>query len=169
MAKKPEFKAKNGSRINDTQAQYYGERLYKLMKEKNKKDIAPEDVVEDAKNEDTPYHDYFEWDDSKAARKHRLKQARDIMRSIVKIKTVKSQEKPVKVRAFHCVKNEDTGENGYSPEETVFKKPKLSEQVILRALKEAKSWNRRYNIYTELSEISQAIEKKLKEHPKIEA
>lgn len=42
--------------------------------------ISPRDVVDAAKNEASPLHPYFEWDDSVAAEKFRLGQARTLMR-----------------------------------------------------------------------------------------
>jgi hypothetical protein len=44
--------------------------------------IKLEDVIEDARNEESPLHDYFTWDDAKAAHKQRLDEARTLLRSI---------------------------------------------------------------------------------------
>lgn len=44
--------------------------------------LAPADVVAEASDPASPLHDYFEWDDSEAARKYRLSQARTLIRSI---------------------------------------------------------------------------------------
>jgi len=38
------------------------------------------DVLDEARSEDSPIHEYFEWDDSVAANLHRLKQARVLIR-----------------------------------------------------------------------------------------
>lgn len=42
--------------------------------------ITPEAVVEDARDPESPLHDEFEWDDSVAAEKYRLEQARRLLR-----------------------------------------------------------------------------------------
>lgn len=44
--------------------------------------ITPEAVVQDATDPDSPLHDQFEWDDSIAAAKHRLWQARCVISSV---------------------------------------------------------------------------------------
>ena len=46
------------------------------------KELRPKDVVAAAEDPDSAMHDHFEWDDSEAAEKYRLDQARYIMRSI---------------------------------------------------------------------------------------
>jgi hypothetical protein len=42
--------------------------------------ITPEDVVQDAADPESPLHPYFDWDDAQAAHKHRLEQARTILK-----------------------------------------------------------------------------------------
>lgn len=42
--------------------------------------ISPRDVVDAAKNEASPLHPFFEWDDSVAAEKYRLGEARNLLR-----------------------------------------------------------------------------------------
>lgn len=56
------------------------ERVRELY-EKNKV-VTAEMVVEDAKNEGSPLHHLFEWDDEKAAGLYRLERAREVIRSI---------------------------------------------------------------------------------------
>lgn len=50
--------------------------------------LTPDAVVEDARDESSPLHDQFEWDDSEAAKQWRLEQARALIRSVrVEIQT----------------------------------------------------------------------------------
>ncbi len=44
--------------------------------------LSPDIVVKAAENPDSPLHDYFEWDDAKAAHAHRLQQARQLIRVV---------------------------------------------------------------------------------------
>jgi len=44
--------------------------------------LDPVDVVEAARDPASPMHDFFEWDDSEAARLHRLGQARQLIRRV---------------------------------------------------------------------------------------
>lgn len=45
--------------------------------------LTPSIVIEAAKDEQSPLHGYFEWDDSIAAENYRLEQARTLIRSVV--------------------------------------------------------------------------------------
>ena len=159
------FKAKAGSTVPENKAQSYGERLYELMQINKKQELTAEDVVNDAKEKNVVYHEFFEWDDSIAAHQHRLEQARLLMRSIIKIKIISGKEEPIETRAFHCISIGDNGtsHNAYVPEEIVFNKKEYSEQVIENALDEAESWNNRYKQYKQLRRISNAIEKTISE------
>jgi len=44
------------------------------------------DVVEDARDPDSPLHDCFEWDDSRAAERFRIVQARRLIRTVEYVK-----------------------------------------------------------------------------------
>jgi hypothetical protein len=44
--------------------------------------LAPEAVLRDAEREESPLHPCFEWDDTEAARRYRLEQARYLIRAI---------------------------------------------------------------------------------------
>lgn len=44
--------------------------------------LRPEDVVADAKDEQSPLHDQFTWDDKRAAHKRRLDEARTLIHSV---------------------------------------------------------------------------------------
>lgn len=55
------------------------QRLQELAKADN---LTPEAVVTDAKEENSPLHSYFEWDDPTAAHGFRIGQARTLIRSV---------------------------------------------------------------------------------------
>lgn len=44
--------------------------------------LRPDDVVEAARNPESPLHDQFEWDDTEAANKYRTDQARTLIRAV---------------------------------------------------------------------------------------
>lgn len=62
-------------------------------------DLNERDVLADARDESSPLHAYFEWDDTAAAERYRLAQAQDLIRR-VKVTVVRANESPVSVRAF---------------------------------------------------------------------
>lgn len=55
------------------------ERLHELERDGR---LQPADVVTDARDPTSPLHSHFEWDDSVAAERHRLSQARTLIRSV---------------------------------------------------------------------------------------
>jgi len=57
------------------------ERLAGLT-EKSGGRLTAADVLEDAKDQSSPLHDFFEWDDGKAAHEHRLEQAGHLIRTV---------------------------------------------------------------------------------------
>ena len=74
-------------------------------------EITAAQVVNEARKPDSSLHSLFDWDDQSAAEKHRLTQARTLIRSIrVEIKT-----ETTKVRAVGFVRNPDVDpkEQGY--------------------------------------------------------
>lgn len=44
--------------------------------------LRPDDVVKDARNESSPLHSFFTWDDTEAANQFRLDQARTLIRNV---------------------------------------------------------------------------------------
>lgn len=148
------YKARNGSNLSDEQADSYGKHLAKLLKKTGK--ITPEEVVSDAKNENTPYHDYFDWDDSVAAFKHRLYQARSILNSIMEVTIVRDDPEPVVIRSFYNVVFSE--ERAYVAKDLVFSDDDLSRQVVERALREVRAWLDRYRHYRALSSLVVALD-----------
>lgn len=75
------------------------ERIYRRDGE-----VSPESILESARSPKSPLHQYFEWDDSLAAERYRLEQARQmIMRSKLIVQLVEARKKPptnVTVRKF---------------------------------------------------------------------
>jgi len=82
----------------------------------NGRDLRERDVLADARDEGSPLHPYFEWDDTAAAEAHRLAQASALIRRVrVEVITVPDAP-PIKVRAFVARRelsaSADTGEAG---------------------------------------------------------
>ena len=157
---KVKFEAKKGSRITDNEAEIYGARIYQLMQKKGKTTINAKEVLQDAKNKTSPYHDHFTWDNKQAGEEHRLMQARQLISAIVIVKVRVEESEPIQVRAFVNV-IDDEGEKGYVPIDIAISSPNTAGQIVQQALREAKSWKERYEEYQELSRIHKSIEEEL--------
>lgn len=148
-----QFVPANGSQLSAEQAQRYGEAISALMEKKTA--LQPQDVVEAAKPKASPLHDYFEWDDAKAAVLHRNEQAKELMRfvhvpSTVKVGTLET------IRVFHSVQTPEGPR--YISLQTVMNNDDYKEQVVLEAYRELLIWKQKYAQYSEFLSIFVAIE-----------
>lgn len=69
-----------------------------------------EDVLSEARDESSPLHKHFEWDDSEAAEQYRRQQARALIQKC-KITLIESQ--PVEIRAFVSLPTDRENGGGY--------------------------------------------------------
>lgn len=53
--------------------------------------LTPDAVIDDARDPDSPLHDQFEWDIDKAARRHWIERARDLITSVRVVQRVEKQ------------------------------------------------------------------------------
>src|SRR3990172_2226293 len=91
------YRWQKGSRYPAKLAQVLGETLEELASETG--DVRPERLVEQATNPESELHPLFTWDDAEAARKHRIHEARQFIRCVVKVQlTPQGAEK--ETRAF---------------------------------------------------------------------
>ena len=122
----------------------------KCYEEMGDSDISPEEVLEKAKDENSELHKCFEWDDTVAANKYRLQQARQIIQFIVKVPQ-KENEQPTRVFQISSKKNV------YQP--TVFFQRNNDEYQILleRAKVELAKFKKRYQMLSELEQVMEAI------------
>lgn len=113
--------------------------------------VDPKTLVAAARPTKSPIHRYFEWNNTRAAEKYRLWQARNILLSIEVIINEKES-----VRAYHNIfmANDD---RTYVSLDRARQSEDLWEQIIHNAMREALAWNSRYETYKELSKISKSI------------
>ncbi len=95
---KKKFKARNGATFSVKDAQKIGEELELI---KSKSVLNPTNVVARAKNKKSILNKYFEWDNTEAAEKWRLQQARDIVNHVVEVTVIRGEQ--VEERAFFNV------------------------------------------------------------------
>lgn len=102
------------------------ERLEQIRK-LNAGRLTPEAVVEDARDEESPLHASFEWDDAKAAADHRLNQARTLIRSV---KVEYNTESRVVSAPFYVHDPEAGDEQGYVPVAKLRNEADLASEVM---------------------------------------
>lgn len=109
-----------------------GQELFRIRQKY--KQLTPEAVVNEARKKDNPLHDYFIWDDRKAAEEFRKEQAREIIR-FLRIE-VPGGKKPQRV--FFHIHEEKVPQ--YQAKEVIWKKDEIYTQVVLECYGMLQGW-----------------------------
>lgn len=154
-----------------------GEHLEELRDKLNAegKKMTPELVVEDARNSSSPIHKAFDWDDTVAAHKHRLAQARQLENSL-RLEIIVGERGVRHVSAFVNVQSPTINENGevvgerhYEPIKIVLNDPILMQQMLENARKDLMSWYNRYEVVSDLAqEFFDVVAEFIKEKEEVE-
>lgn len=123
------------------------------LRSKLHRDVRPQDIVKDATNPQSPYHEYFVWDDAKAGPKYRLQQARALLANL-KIIYHDAEGNEVSVRKYVRVQLSTPADHelksGYVPRLKVLKTPQLRLQVVAMAKTVLESFKTRFRMFTEI-------------------
>ena len=125
--------------------------------------ISLERLVEQAKPKDAPLHKEFTWNNSEAASKWRLQEARYLVRSIEIV-----HENSPPTRAWEAVTitiDQDPGVEAPPQVQRVFRSvgeilsdPVQRDELLVQALRDAAAWRKRYAGLQELAQVHQAID-----------
>ncbi len=99
--------------------------------------LRPESVVAAARDPDSPLHSYFTWDDVDAAHKHRLDQARALIRSVrVEIKV---EERTIKSICYVRDPSLPAREQGYASITSIRPRSEVAFEVVSAELARAEA------------------------------
>lgn len=132
-----------------------------MLRQKFKGELTPQDVLDDAKHNNSPLHSFFEWRDGKAATEYRLAQARGLIRAVVAIYK-EPDKRPVKMAAF--VHIAEGGAPHYRDTAHALSQSKTRAFVLQQAWREFMAWRRRYkelDVFSKLFEVADQIELEL--------
>jgi 1,4-alpha-glucan branching enzyme len=132
-----------------------GEHLERLRAQ-CKGELTPQDVLNDAKHNNSPLHSFFEWNDGDAAEKYRLQQARGLIRAVVAIYT--SPDKPA-VRQKAYVHIAEPGAPHYRETGHAMSQKGTRDLVLKQAWQEFQSWRKRYETLKEFSDLFEVADK----------
>lgn len=116
--------------------------------------LRPSDVVEHARDENSALHSHFTWDDTEAAEKYRLAEARALIRVCVKV----SEQTSEKIRAFVSLTPDRKGDGGYRAMAEVLDDQILMDVLLRDAVAEVAAFKRKLERYKELAELNGLIE-----------
>lgn len=115
--------------------------------EGNKGYVKPKELVDYARDEDSPIHDMFEWNDSKAAELYRVQQARQII-TRVQVELVGEDKTDAYYSAKVQIKNVPV--RGYFSVDKVLSNDDLYDSVIQEAVREIRYWQKKFKHLKEM-------------------
>lgn len=149
--------------------------------EKNHHHLTPQVVVKEAEAKRHPLHSYFEWNNTKAAKKWRIEQARQLIKC-VHIVSTNSENKQIQVRAFVNIKRDKNNALTHNPfinenSYYVSVKDAMSNNILRQytvdiALAELENWMNKYRTVKELADFFELAElevRKFKKKSKLKA
>lgn len=113
--------------------------------------ITPQEIVDRARDEKSELHKCFEWNDSIAAEKYRIQQARTILLNLVVV-DIDKDKTPRRVFQISNQKNE------YQPLKFFMQNPDEYAILLNRAKKELQAIRKRYAEISELEMVFEAID-----------
>jgi hypothetical protein len=102
-------------------------KLLTKMARQNGGVLKVEDVLNEARDEGSILHKHFEWDDSEAAQKYRLQQARAL---IQRCKITLIDSAPVEIRAFVSLPVDRESGGGYRLTSEVMSDARMKEEML---------------------------------------
>lgn len=116
-------------------------------------EATPAQILEKGRSEETELHKCFEWNDSIAAEKYRLSQARKICEVLVIQRLPDAPKEAPEIRIFH--KTESTG--GYKPINRIVQDNDEYQKLLQRAFAEFHALKIKYQTLQELDYITSLI------------
>lgn len=130
--------------------------------------LTPQLVLARARDESSPLHSHFTWDDSEAAERYRLDEARRlIVRVKVEIQT-RPNEAPTRVRAFTSLMSDRMIGGGYRSTVTVLADMDQRSELLRTALAELQAFQRKYRHLSELTTVMHEIDRARAAHDEAE-
>ncbi len=135
-------------------AQQVGEYLEQIEREEGA--INPAILVDKSRDQQSPTHECFEWNDSIAAEEYRVVQAREVMRFIVTV--AEAEEEPREVRAFYSVADKtEPSQTFYISRDKALADEEYREYILNQARNELESFRRKYEHLAELAGVVREI------------
>ena len=112
------------------------------------RELTPQLVVDEARSEDHPLHERFEWDDALAGEAWRRVQAHELIRSVrVVYRDADEHSEQRSVRGFHAVRSEKG--HVYEPVDEIVNDEFKTRLVLADMEREWKALRRRYEQFEE--------------------
>lgn len=147
-----EFSIKGYHKVS---AQTVGEMIENMSK--TGIEVTPEVLLDASRDENSPTHCEFEWDDTVAAEKYRIEQATNLIRHI-RIIREEAKEQDYKERGFVPIPG---GRNVYVPLQTALGKEEYKNFLLKQAKNDMETFLAKYRRVEELAKIVEAMKEYL--------
>lgn len=143
-------------------AQAVGERLAWLQRNNGER-LTPRVVLDDARPVESPLHQCFEWDNTRAAELYREDQARAVLRSIRVIKQDGETQRAERmfVNVVEVIDEEE--QHGYVPLARVLSDAELFKQMCQQAARDLSAFEDRYSQFTQLATIGRGAREQVEQ------
>lgn len=124
--------------------------------------LTPAAVVAEAKKKSSPIHSLFEWDDSVAAKRFRVKQAGELISGL---RVVYEESPEIETRAYEIETRAPVGkpdlqgrETFYSTMDEILRDPEKRDALLIEAIRQLTAWRRKFAGITELQKVVESID-----------
>ena len=121
-------------------------------------EVKPQQVIDIARDERTELHKCFEWNDSLAAEKYRLYQARCVINHLIVVKREAEDDKSEPVQFRVMMKNDSSDDSGYKQTVVMVRDEDEYKKLLDQAYRELHSFKQKYSCLSELAEILALID-----------
>lgn len=140
-----EYYPRDGSTFSKVDAQKIGPVLEELAEERG---LTARDVLDAAHSTNSPLHEYFEWNNDKAADLYRLDQARQIIRSIrVRYTDAGGEVRDVRAFQINKVSAFESDARTYRSFQVLHGDSAFAVQMLGSAFDDLTGWKRKYEPY----------------------
>lgn len=153
------FKAKPGARFSRSKVQAYGEEIERIKVKHKAKMLKSQTIVDEARDENSPIHEYFEWDDSKASELYRRQQAVNLINRIVVVEIKDGEEKEVPFLVNVKIVDADEEDRGYITFNELIEDELLYDQYLNGLIQELITLKAKIKNFKELKGIYREIDK----------
>jgi len=121
-------------------------------------EVKPEQVLDKARDEESELHKCFDWNDSTAAEKYRLYQARMVINHLIVIKRDDEDEENEPIQFRVMLKNDKSVDSGYKQTIVMVKDEDEYRKMLEQAYEELRAFKKKYQCLSELSNILELID-----------
>ncbi len=161
---KKEYHVRAGHQISAGKVKKYGERIDYLIRKHGVTGVA-KTIVADAERLRSPLHDFFEWDDTKAAHAFRLNEAGKLVRAI-EVNIITPSGKKKRARAFETIVIQGRRDRITVTDDMYFSNEEYMDALVTQAYEEMGIYVERYKNYEGLKTFCKELQGLLRKHRK---